>query len=90
MPRKTGTQKRKAKQTSGQEGQDPVEEYFRKLRRPGDAEFIRGADSVKEKVDNVGTLFRVTVNTIREEADEEFGELVDNAIAYFDLAINLY
>ena len=89
MPKKTGTQKRKAKQTSGQEGQDLVEEYLGKLRNPEEAESIRYADSVKEKMDTVGTLIRVMVNFIKTESNKTFGKLFDDVITYVDLVISL-
>ena len=89
MPRKTGAQKRKAKHTSGQEGQDLVEEGLGKLRRLEEAEFIRSADSAKEKVSSVGALFRATVDTLKSRSSEAFGELFDDVITYCDLVVNL-
>ena len=62
MPRKTGTQKRKArKQTSVQEGQDPVEKKLGELRSEVWAISIRNHEGVEDRVDFVRGLLRTNV-----------------------------
>ena len=89
MPRKTGAQKRKAQQTSGQEGQDPVEGYLGLLRRPDEVESIRNADSIEEKMHLVGTLLRMTVKCMKTRSDEALGFLFDDVVSYYEVGISL-
>ena len=89
MLRKTSAQKWKDKYTSGQEGQDLVEECLAKLRSWKEAESIRNADSVKEKMETVGTLMRTTVKVMKMKSNEAFGEIFDDVVTYFDLVISL-
>ena len=89
MPRKTGAQKRKAGQTSSQEGQDPAEEYLGKLRRPEDVEAIRDAVSMEEKITTMRTLARATVNFMKSKSDEALGYLFNDVASYLDAMTSL-
>ena len=89
MPRKTGAQKRKPKQTSGQEGQDLMEECLGKLRRPEDVESIREVDSIKEKLNTIRILLQTMVNVMKTKSDEALGFLFDDIVNYSEVAISL-
>ena len=89
MPRKSAAQKWKAKEPSGQEGQDRAEGHLGKLRRLEDMEAVRNADGVEEKMRVIGTLLRTTVEFMKPKSDEVLGFLFDNVITYFDVVVNL-
>ena len=89
MPRKTGAQKRKAGQTSSQEGQDLAEEYLGKLRRLEDVEAIRSFDSIEEKMDMIKTLAQSVVNFTKSKSDEALGFIFNDVVSYFDAMTSL-
>ena len=89
MLRKTGAQKRKAGQTSGQEGQDPAEEYLGKLRRPEDVEAIRSVNSMEKKMDTIRILAQATVRFMKSKSGEAMGFMFDDVASYLDAMTSL-
>ena len=66
-----------------------MEVYLGMLRRPEDVESIRSADSIKMKVDLVGTLLRTTVNFMKTRSDKALGFLFDDVVTYFEVGTSL-